>query len=200
MHTKLRESWLHGENTYGGARLSLLPLIFVLLGLLGAYSSILWYGFSKTVRQLTGTRWAWGLLSASPIFTLLVLYIGLWGLLTGAEWGMIDFLLLYVCLYFLCLVPTLVWAKSADKIPEWSDLRYTLRSTDAVIFSFLNWGRTRGGLLFLIFLPLLPSLAALFARLKAGISPPRAPYEEREKPSKGMYSARRKEEEKEQKT
>jgi len=179
----------------------LVPLVFVLLGLLAAYSSALWYGFSKRVRELTGTRWAWGLLLASPVFTLMALYIGFQGLLTGAEWGVLIFLALYMGLWIVCLIPVLIWALAADRIPGWGDLRYTLGSTDAVIFSFLNWGRTGGkgdnpwvGALFFFFMPLFPPFTALFAQLKAAISPPTPLYSSEGRGGRrgaGLYTAAR---------
>lgn len=174
-------------------------LIWILIGLLGAYSSIIWYRFFKKVRYLTGTRWAWGFLFASPLFTLFVFCIGFGSLLTSTELGTFYFLLSYLTLWFVCLIPVAIWDTAIGKIPKWGDLRYTLKATDAVIFSFLNWGMAGGKgdnpgtkLLYLIFFPFFPPFIALFAQLKAAVSPPPSLYSagSRAKGGVGLYSAK----------
>ncbi|KXB03721.1 hypothetical protein AKJ47_01745 [candidate division MSBL1 archaeon SCGC-AAA261G05] len=150
-------------------------LTWPVLGVAGLYSSLLWFSFFRKVRELTDTRWVWGFLLPSPVLTLYSLWVSIRSLFSLAGSSTIGSLLGgYWVLYIFSIIPSGIAAWAGKKIREWSDLRYSLKQTNSELFTYLarKGNKTASVLITLIFLPLVFPFAALFARLKGGISPP----------------------------
>ncbi len=164
-------------------------LFWLGLGIVGVYSCFIWFNFFKKIREFTDSRWIFGFLLPSSLFTIYTLPVAVYTLANGVGLSTLDILVQYGGIWGITFIPYIIAGQAVNRIPEWNDLRRSLSSTNFLLFSFLDNARSGGrgnyikvGIFPTTFIwiihPFVFPFSALFARLKARMSPTEASYSE----------------------